>query len=86
MKPGKLQRGILLWWLSLGHVVLTLHSHNTTQLYLLWYASSQWSKCCGLAQRSLIVAVVATYTTIRQEETPSGKIEVRKFVVCSLSH
>ena len=30
MKPGKLQRGMLLLWFLRGHVVLTLHSQNTT--------------------------------------------------------
>ena len=28
-KRGKLQRGMLLLWFSRGHVVMTLHSHNT---------------------------------------------------------
>ena len=30
MKPGKLQRDMLLLWFLRGHVVLTLHSQNTT--------------------------------------------------------
>ena len=30
MKPGKLQKGMLLLWFLRGHVVLTLHSQNTT--------------------------------------------------------
>ena len=29
MKARKLQRGMLLLWFSRGHVVFTLHSHNT---------------------------------------------------------
>lgn len=30
MKPGKLQRDMLLLWFLRGHVVLTLQSQNTT--------------------------------------------------------
>ena len=33
MKAGKLQRGMLLSWFSRGHVVLPMHSHNTTDVY-----------------------------------------------------
>ena len=33
MKPGKLQRGMLLLLFSRGHVVLILHSQNTTAVY-----------------------------------------------------
>ena len=33
MKPGNLQRDMLLLRFSRGHVVLTLHSQNTTAVY-----------------------------------------------------
>ena len=46
MKPGKLQKGMLLLQFLRGHMVLTLHSQNTTAVVFQpidWYKESSFT-------------------------------------------
>ena len=45
MKPGKLQRDMLLLWFLRGHVVLTLHSQNTAAVVEGRKASHMQTSC-----------------------------------------